>query len=72
MERKTRFNLIYFNIFFVVLLLLQQYVLSREMVIISYSEIKMLLKERLLPDGPAAAPLAGFPCMSRTKKCSCL
>lgn len=50
MEKKIGFSLIYFLIAFSIILLIQQYVLSRELVTISYSEFKILLKEDLIND----------------------
>ncbi|NLI29777.1 MAG: ATP-dependent zinc metalloprotease FtsH [Nitrospiraceae bacterium] len=50
MEKKVSFSLAYFLIAFLVLITLQNYFLSRTIAQISYSEFKVLLKERLIND----------------------
>jgi len=50
MEKKTRFNLIYFFIALVSILIIENYLLSREIATISYSEFKVLLKDGLMND----------------------
>lgn len=50
MEKKVSFSLIYFLIAFSVIFLIQQYFLSREILDISYSEFKTLLKGSLVND----------------------
>ncbi|MBP1739825.1 MAG: ftsH [Deltaproteobacteria bacterium] len=50
MEKKTRFNLIYFFIALASVLMIENYVLSREIATISYSEFKVLLKDGLIND----------------------
>jgi len=41
MEKKTRFNLIYFFIAFAAILMIENYLFSREIAKISYSEFKV-------------------------------
>ncbi len=48
--KKTRFNITYFLIAFVLLLLLQNYLLSRNVLTIGYGDFKTLLKENLVDD----------------------
>jgi len=50
MEKKTRFNLIYFFIAFAAILMIENYLFSREIAKISYSEFKVLLKDGLMND----------------------
>ena len=50
MEKKTRFNLIYFFIAFAAILMIENYLFSREIAKISYSEFKVLLKDGLIND----------------------
>ena len=50
MEKKTKFTVIYFLIAFSVIILLENYLLSREITTISYSEFKTLLNEELVND----------------------
>jgi len=50
MEKKTRFNLIYFFIAFAAILMIENYLFSREIAAISYSEFKVLLKDDLIND----------------------
>jgi cell division protease FtsH len=50
MEKKTRFNIAYFLIAFLLLLLLENYLLSRNVVTIGYGDFKVILKERLVKD----------------------
>ena len=50
MEKKTKFTVIYFLIAFTVIILLENYLLSREITTISYSEFKTLLNEELVND----------------------
>jgi cell division protease FtsH len=50
MEKKTRFNLIYFFIALVSIFIIENYLLSREVATISYSEFKALLKDGLIND----------------------
>ena len=50
MEKKTRFNLIYFFIALASVLMIENYVLSREIATISYSEFKVLLEDGLIND----------------------
>ncbi|HSW64413.1 MAG TPA: ATP-dependent zinc metalloprotease FtsH [Dissulfurispiraceae bacterium] len=50
MEKKVGFSLGYFLIAFLALLLVQNYFLSRTVAQISYSEFKVLVKERLIND----------------------
>ncbi len=50
MEKRIRFSLIYFLIAIVLILLVQQYILTRKIETISYSEFKVLLKESLVND----------------------
>ena len=50
MEKKTKFTLVYFLIAFAVIILLENYLLSREITTISYSEFKTLLNEELVND----------------------
>ena len=50
MEKKTRFNLIYFFIALVSILIIENYLLSREVATINYSEFKVLLKDGLIND----------------------
>ena len=50
MEKKTRFNLIYFFIALASILMIENYLLSREIATITYSEFKVLLKDGLIND----------------------
>jgi cell division protease FtsH len=50
MEKKRSFTLVYFLIAFTLLVVLQNYFLSREILTISYSEFKALAKEGLVED----------------------
>jgi cell division protease FtsH len=50
MEKKIRFSFIYFLIALALILLIEHYVLTRELETISYSEFKVLLKEGLIND----------------------
>ena len=50
MEKKAKFTLIYFLMAFAVIILLENYFLSRELTTISYSEFKTLLEESLIND----------------------
>jgi len=50
MEKKVSFSLVYFLIAFLVLITVQNYFLTRTVAQISYSEFKVLLKERLIND----------------------
>lgn len=50
MEKKAKFTLIYFLMAFAIIILLENYFLSRELTTISYSEFKTLLKESLIND----------------------
>ncbi len=50
MEKKVRFSLIYFLVAIALIMLIQQYFLTRELVTLSYSEFKTLLKEKLIED----------------------
>lgn len=50
MEKKIRFSLIYFLIAIALVILIEQYFLTRELETISYSEFKVLLKEGLISD----------------------
>jgi cell division protease FtsH len=50
MEKKTKFTVIYFLLAFTVIVLLENYLLSREITAISYSEFKTLLNEELVND----------------------
>ncbi|MGB9715815.1 MAG: ATP-dependent metallopeptidase FtsH/Yme1/Tma family protein, partial [Thermodesulfovibrionales bacterium] len=47
-KKKVSFSLIYFLIALILLLLLQRYFIVREVITISYSEFKELLKDRLV------------------------
>ncbi len=49
-KKKVSFSLIYFLIAILLILLLQRYFLVREVITISYSEFKVLLKEKLVDD----------------------
>ena len=50
MEKKTRFNLIYFFMALAAILMIENYLFSREIAAISYSEFKVLLKDDLIND----------------------
>ena len=50
MEKKAKFTLIYFLMAFAIIILLENYFLSRELTTISYSEFKTLLNESLIND----------------------
>jgi len=50
MEKKIGFSLLYFLIALTLILLIDQYIFSREIETISYSEFKVLLKEDLIND----------------------
>lgn len=50
MEKKAKFTLIYFLMAFAIIILLENYFLSRELTTISYSEFKTLLEESLIND----------------------
>jgi cell division protease FtsH len=50
MEKKTRFNIAYFLIAFLLLLLLENYLLARNVITIGYGDFKVLLKEGLVTD----------------------
>ncbi|MDH5203815.1 MAG: ATP-dependent zinc metalloprotease FtsH, partial [Nitrospirota bacterium] len=50
MGKKFQFSIIYFIIAFVLIMLLQQYFLTRKIITISYSEFKVLLNEGLIND----------------------
>ncbi len=50
MEKKVRFSLIYFLVAIALIMLIQQYFLTRELTTLSYSEFKILLKERFVQD----------------------
>jgi cell division protease FtsH len=50
MEKKTRFNIVYFLIAFLLLLLLENYLLARNVITIGYGDFKVLLKEGLVTD----------------------
>lgn len=50
MEKKVRFSLIYFFIALALIVFMQRYFLARELITVSYSEFKVLLKERLIED----------------------
>jgi len=50
MGKKFQFSLIYFIIAFALVVLLQQYFLAREILTISYSEFKVLLKDSIVND----------------------
>jgi cell division protease FtsH len=50
MEKKTRFNIAYFLIAFMLLLLLENYLFARNVLTIGYGDFKTLLKEDLVSD----------------------
>ncbi|HMK49672.1 MAG TPA: ATP-dependent zinc metalloprotease FtsH [Thermodesulfovibrionales bacterium] len=50
MEKKTKFTIVYFLLAFTVIVLLENYLLSREITTISYSEFRTLLGEGLVND----------------------
>ncbi len=50
MNKKIRFNIVYFVIAFLLLILLQNYLLSRNVLTIGYGDFKTLLKDGLVDD----------------------
>jgi len=50
MQKKTRFNITYFLVAFLLLLLLENYFLARNVATIGYGDFKVLLTEGLVQD----------------------
>jgi cell division protease FtsH len=50
MKKNVRFSLLYFTIGFLLILILENYFLSRSLMTITYSEFKMLMNENLIND----------------------